>query len=158
MIDRGLIAGAAEGRLSGRFVGLLVQWLRYLPTQTRRPLRMYRRAFRNEAKRNAICARFRPRSPARCRRARDPGPRLTFFYCSGGKREGRNLLDTTSALRFDGINLRKPWVQIPGSAPVPLRSAAIESRDPAPHWDAQKRPDTSANGSREGWAGAIDVQ
>src|SRR5271168_427008 len=65
--------------------GQLVQWLRYPPTQTRRPL-----------------------------------------------------------------HLRKPRVQIPGSAPGPLRSAAIESRDPAAHWDAQKRPDTSDNGSREG--------
>ena len=71
-----------------------------------------------------------------------------------GTRESRNLLHSTSAGRFGGKSVRKPWVQIPGSAPVPLRSAAIESRDPAAHWDAQKRPDTSAklttNGSREG--------
>jgi hypothetical protein len=28
--------------------------------------------------------------------------------------------------------LVKPWIQIPGSAPRPLRSAAIEARGPAP--------------------------
>ena len=37
--------------------------------------------------------------------------------------------------------------QARGSAPWPWRSAAIELRDPVPHWDAQKQPDTRDHGS-----------
>ena len=40
-------------------------------------------------------------------------------------------------------------LQIRGSAPLTLRSASIQSRDPAPHLGIQKRPATRDHGSRD---------